>query len=787
MTRVSPNSYPQGIIAKGHIEKDFRFLILSDSALTLIQSQLVSFSLSQRRSANRALFYFECLLWLTNHPPITNMMDFVTRSFLNAQRLFYGAVYSNCFLSSEVKYSSRRKLIQCFFKLLDQLSKKLPVRIFAHADLTESQTRQCVVQFESTCIDSLRAARLTGWHMVDRSFGSFRLKMRTIFDIMGADFTNALHQESQKHALTHGHYGNYVNVISRFDDFVRWYSDDANGKQPLYPDMLQDPMFVHQFFWAFQRWHFESYSKRNQTQPTERVLANLQRQWIRIICWAKMVLVRSGLMSSPLGGVWPEGSKKLTRSLCEVGHHRYADGEALVSQKLLTRIPLSVTDQEATELLFMQIEADFNKVLQWARRQIEHTTAYLNASIIACEKGELITLGARISSQKYGEPEMAMNSLIKTIKESYGGFTVINHTMRGYLASATGFSFSAAELAENLALPTKYVIAPIAIWLVAQHPILTDASLLGCELFDRNGKRTGFILTDSGAVLVVKKNRKGSQQEVVLSAESASVIKLLIQITTPARNYLKAKDDDGWRRLFIVVGGQGFQEPYVFTNQISFAKIIRQKTFIQAHYAELGELINALSLARIRATAGVLVYLNSLSIDKMAESLGNSKRVAINYYLPPTIIQFFQERWIRIFQNTVIVHAMKDSPFLLDATDFKSISELDQFLKIHTLRVFPDVSGAMNGAAEQELAVPGAEIVISLDEEILGVLLSLKLAVENAGPRATGTAVYWSEFAVKVESHIESDDFSDPYIRSFLVKARRIANPKQFEELVYVR
>lgn len=772
MNQVSPNSYPQGIIAKGHIEKDFKFVLLSGSILDLLQFQLASFSPSQRQSANRALFYFDRFLWLTHHPPITSALDLRTSVFLNTQRLFYGALNSNCFLSVEVKHSSRRKLILCFFKLLIELSKSTPVHVFAHSGLTDSQTKQCIMQFEKIRIDPLCVARLTGWHVVDRNAGSYRLKMGVIFDVMGADFTKNLYLKSQEHALTHGHYGNYANIVSRLDDFVCWYDEESNERQQLCPELLQNPMFVYEFFWSFQRWHFESYSKRNQNQPTERALANLQRQWIRIICWAKTVLISSRLMCPPLGDVWPEGSKRLTRSLHEVGHHRYADGETLVSQKLLTQVPLSVTDKEATELLFKQIKDDFNKVVIWARRQINIIIYRLNSMMLACGKGELILQGARISSQAYGQPEIVMHSPIRKIKENPRGFTIIDHAMRGHLAG-------------NLALPTKYMIAPIAIWLVAQHPILTDASLLGCELFDRNGKRNGFISTDSGAVLVVKKNRKGSQQEVVLSVEAASVVELLIQITTPVRKYLKGKGDDGWRRLFIVAGGQGFQKPYVFTNQISFAKTLRQKAFVQTHTAELGYLINVLSLPRIRATAGVLVYLNTLSIDKMAESLGNSKRVAMNHYLPPTIMQFFQERWIRIFQNAVIVHAMKGSRFLLDASDFNCMSELDQFLGIHALRILPDSTSSQDSSVEKELDVSDPEIIISLDEEILSVLLSLKLAVEKAGPHATGMALYWSEFTARVESHIESDDFLDPYIRNCLVNARKIANPQQFEALVY--
>jgi hypothetical protein len=784
MNQVTPNSFPHGIIAKGHIDKNFKFHILSGKALALLQSQPANLSESQQRSSNRALFYLECFLWIINHPPITSALDLRTSAFLSVQRLFYGALYSNCFLVVEIKLSGRRKLAACFFKLLAELSKSTPVKIFEHANLTSSQAKDCITQFESLQIDPVRVSKLTGWHVADRNANSFRLKMGAIFDVLGPGFTNELHQKIQGHALVHSHYGNYASLTSRFDDFVCWYSEDPEIRQPLSPEVLQDPVFVYELFWSFQRWHFEGYTERSQTKPVKRVLANLQRQWIRVLSWAKSVLVKSGLISSPIGDVWPQGSKKLTQPLHEVGHHRYADGEALVSQKLLTQVPLSVNDKEATELLFKRIEADFNTVVRWARRQIDSTSQRINAIDLACDQGELIALGSRLSKQAYGQPAAVMSSLIKTVEETHNGFTIIDSYMRSHLVSAIGTSFSTSELATNLALPTKYAIAPFAIWLVARHPVLTDASLLGCELFDRNGKRTGFVQTDSGPVLVVKKNRKGRQQEVVLSDESASVVELLIKITTPVRGYLKEKGDDGWRRLFIVAGGQGFQEPYVFTNQIGFAKTLRQKEFVRAHSADLGELITPLSLARIRATAGVLVYLNSLSIEKMAESLGNSKRITMNHYLPPTIMQFFQERWVRIFQNAVIIHAMKDSKYLLDATDFNSMDELDRFLKEHALRALPEDAGSQTSSVEKTPGALESEIVISLDERVLAVLLSLKMTVDKVGLRAGGTALYWSEFATKVAAHIESDDFADPYVRNCLEKARGLANQQQFEGLV---
>lgn len=779
MKIITPKSYPQGIIGRGYKAKKFEFMILSKNALEIFNSEVAKLTLSQQRSASRALLYFECFLNLIGHPPIESIDDLQGEEFWGLQRKFYGALNSRCFLDAEYSYSGRRRIILYFFYILEQILCRAKAGVINYKDYDSYQVKECVHEFETTPINVDLARKISGWKVAQRNGETIRLKMDAIFEVLGGSFASELYRASQRHALTKSHYGNYSNIVSRFDDFVSWYSH----KGDLCISSLQDPSFVHRFFWAFQRWHFESFRDRSVGKPTERVLANLQRQWIRIITWAKSVLVLNKLMCLPLGDVWPQGSKKLSLPINEVGHHRYANGENIISQKLLTKVPIHVTDKVATEILFKQIKFDFDKVVSWARNQICCTERRLSEVSEVCDYGCIVSPGYKISDSKYGEGKLTIVNLIRAIKKNHHGFLVVDNNLIGKWANLIGEAFSLSDLAFRMALPTKYTIAPIALWLVAKYPILTDSSLLECELFDKNGKRTGYISTDSGHVLVVQKNRKGKQQEIVLSDEAASVVELLIEITTPVRKYLKERGDNGWRRLFIVAGGTGFQKPYVFKSQVSFASIIRQKKFVADHGLELGELINVLSLARLRATSGVLVYLETLSVDKMAEALGNTKRVSLNHYLPSTIHQFFQERWVRIFQNALIVHALNGSSRLLEATDFDSLDELDSFLKVHAIQAIPDEC-LVDKAVSLRSTGQNSEIIISIDQPVLELLMSLKDAVQNVGSQASGIAMYWSEFAQKLESHIESKDFYDPYIKSCLEKARALADPKRYEAII---
>lgn len=65
----------------------------------------------------------------------------------------------------------------------------------------------------------------------------------------------------------------------------------------------------------------------------------------------------------------------------------------------------------------------------------------------------------------------------------------------------------------------------------------------------------------------------------------------------------------------------------------------------------------------------------------MARKLGNTEKVVLQHYIPRPILDAWNTRMIRRFQNLWISVAAANEDFLLDVTDFSSLSDLHAFLK----------------------------------------------------------------------------------------------------------
>ena len=77
---------------------------------------------------------------------------------------------------------------------------------------------------------------------------------------------------------------------------------------------------------------------------------------------------------------------------------------------------------------------------------------------------------------------------------------------------------------------------------------------------------------------------------------------------------------------------------------------------------------------------GVIRWFETGSILEMSRRLGNTRKVVLEHYLPPSLLHAWNTRIIRRFQNTLIVLAAHDEPYLLEVTDFSNIADLQHFI-----------------------------------------------------------------------------------------------------------
>lgn len=219
-----------------------------------------------------------------------------------------------------------------------------------------------------------------------------------------------------------------------------------------------------------------------------------------------------------------------------------------------------------------------------------------------------------------------------------------------------------------------------------EHPEFTSESLQDAKLLNVHGKPY-LLLTDSNyqSILSVDKPRAGKRISVVLTSRSQTLVKDILEWTAPVRKVLRRAGDKTWRYLFLGVkqrnGSNGFLG--VLDGRSIYLNGGKDTISLSSLYPALSQ--NGLNKGsfdyrRLRNTLGVIRWFETGSILEMSRRLGNTRKVALEHYLPPALLHAWNTRIIRRFQNTLIVLAAHDQPYLLEVTDFSTMADLLHFV-----------------------------------------------------------------------------------------------------------
>ncbi|MGL4224409.1 MAG: hypothetical protein ACRCSE_04595 [Vibrio sp.] len=159
-------------------------------------------------------------------------------------------------------------------------------------------------------------------------------------------------------------------------------------------------------------------------------------------------------------------------------------------------------------------------------------------------------------------------------------------------------------------------------------------------------------------------------------------------------------------------------------------------------------------------------YLKDKDVSLMAKSLGHDKyrQDLLSHYLPEPILQYFQSRWIRIFQKGIICEAMKDNKNLLKASSFNNIKELERFLFNHALKIKQSDSEDVAGNDAN------GKVLVGINVEVLKVLLAIQNGTIEDDKLSIKDSYYLSLSELIVEDIRNSDDV---ILKSYLEKAEK--------------
>lgn len=772
------------IIQKFEAYGDYPFEAIDPSVIVLLEQANARSALPSKQKLKFRILLraLECFLQITNQ--CITAVSLGRPEFREIYRGFVGALNSEQFLKRTLlwRHSMTRSLNVILLALEEPVAGQVFQPVASRSTGRTGDIESCIAEFNRLPLREESVWLWRGWIAPNKFGALIILPLYPIYARLGRNFTEKLYDVCCTYLGARRR--RIVPFLRPLAQFIGRYEKGMQSSD------FQDSRFVTTFWRDFLVYYMiTGYSDGNGAQ-----VSTLVREWrTGVAGFVSEALEASGLVADHLGHFpSPEpkgvpGSRTHVRTTAE-GHE--------VKTKLLTVIPLHMTDEQALELLFHQIETDFRVFVDWATWATKSIWSRYNRRLELAAQGEVRQLQPSGTRTKG-------NRLWVTSRENPRHLSNAAATLRhhGFLTDRdAGISHlypkPLTQTAEELGLPGTDALFPHCVLLVADHPSITPSFLENLELFDRNGKLTGFVASDGGRLLVGNKFRCGANhaaQQVVLTARGVEIVEQIVALTQPLRDYLRDRRDDNWRYLLLTCK-QGFAYPAA-VRFLAQTTTVPNRLEMFAHglgntcklgFDERMELVRRFSLPALRASAGVLEYLRTGSAEKMARMLGHARydHNLLSCYLPEPILNFFQERWVRIFQTGVIVEAMKDSEFLLRATDFRNMSELDAFLRNHALKTLPARLRTTDQDVEADV-IPNREVVFGISKGILTTLISLQLAVARSVTQVSAKANYWAGLTTRLVAYIQSELSNRVDLQEYLAVARQAADPSSMEHLIH--
>lgn len=715
---------------------------------------------------------FDCYCHITDQP--LNYIKLSCKEFITSTvKGFIGALYTDELIG--MTSITRTAHARDFIKVLSYI-RKTSINNLEKLDWEPDLPKQCYPDWQLLCekLDSDAVRYWGGWEVTSRKNQKAYFNLATVYNTHGKEFTLEFYNVIKKY------YAKQAVINPTLFNAMMVYLSEHSEEWPV--SIFQDPLKINVFFLAYMKHYFLKAQALNRDLPYK------AKDWRQLVTTVEDAFIQPGVWAKPFESLPRPMLQEKTGALTKIS--KAEDGGTDIAENLLTSVPLSVTDEQAMEIIFGQISKDIKTVTNWAEEKA--TDLYRRG----LKRKKLASSGKVIAGGMYHKSADQIDFPDICATFEHDGYVCDSSYLRPRFGGKNNKANKGLPyVAWQLGIPTTSSLFPYQLLLVAEHPKITSSFLKNFELYNKNGLMTGFRKTDSGYQLIGYKDRakkSRAEQKIDLTAQSANLVKQVIEITEPLRNSLKAQGSDDWRFLFIT-SGTGFGKPqkanfprwsigYFNRYPKVHSQLIKEfEPHTELRNQALEKLLIRVSLGTLRKSRGVEIYIETESVEKMAEALGHAKYNAnlLSHYLPEPLLAFFNSRWIRIFQKAFICEAMKDSPYLLEATSFFSMAELNEFLSNHALKIVADQQH------DADIDQGKGEVYVNIDTGILTALMSVERAVNasTAPDKICGTARYWAKVSRLITLQIESEQ--DPDLCKHLEQANRHADENAMECLIY--
>lgn len=671
-----------------------------------------------------------------------------------------GFVYSDDDITIKRRYDLGNQL-KALFRYIAQ-DKHLTLNELKLSNIKISEdASSCLALFRKLSIDKTKADYLDGWQVVSKEGKEHEAHLDTLYVNFGEAFTNKIHLALKNYVFTQK-LSTAVGALKELRKLFVGITIVYNGKSELTIENLLSRNHVQLFFHKVFKVLFVR-SQAAQYSPK-----SFHKQWRNTINHYTECFINTGVFAEPhkpfIVPDWKD--PKDAAPTFSIG----GNATQLEDFRWFANIPLKIKDEEAVSIIQQRVERDMAHIKHVCLLKLEELLEREDRNKAFQSKGSVKPLSSNSHNHQYYNL-VGADKLENTVATFYAhGIAAKDDSYRSFL----GFASNASQLKTELNLPTKSTLNVLLTLLVMEHPLITPSWLAEWDLFDGNGNVVGYKQAGNQYIAVSLKSRKGAtkaQQEVVLNDLSKSIVEFLIQHTRMSREHLKQKGDVNWRRMILTATSTSAIRPTNLNTTLHSANdfygwlqdksLFDKSSDISLKDAKAISYIH--SLRSIRRHRGFQIYLETRSMDAVAEALGHEKKNAnlLTSYLPKPLMDFFNARWIRQFQNAILLEAMKDSVHRLDAVNMNA-QDIEVFLNNHGISNIPehfDHGFVQKTTTDNEVSELLAfdRLTYTISTSLLQLLMAIRMVVESNDEESfLDIVAHWYQSAVFVLDTLDS-------------------------------
>jgi len=606
---------------------------------------------------------------------------------------------------------------------------------------------QCVAEFKSLQVSPERLAHLDGWQLKSKKGRVFNFSIGEFHEAFGDKLTTDIYHHASEYGATQKS-TSLRTTVQVLTELLNSFAAHCNSADDLRAQLKTNKLSA--FLERVMLCSFSSHLAKGSNSAMFFVL------WARAINIFRRCFIDSGFIDEPVRPILTPLFKEDSQPIAKI-----AVGGKLTSNEerlWLASIPLHIKDEAVIQIIEDRlrasenhVRASYHAVFKRIKEKHERNLEWVKTGMVKPIRG----VGGGVKKNEY--VRVGRDNLENSVATFYEHGIGVGGTNYGAFLGgdfSNGDNLSTSALVDELNLPTTSTLGALCTLLVLEHPQLTPSALDTWELFDKNGQMTGYKQVGGSYVIVVYKNRKGAakaQQDIELNEYTQSIVKTLIGHTELARQYLKANpstdeyQENAWRYMLIRADLNKASWCFGFGGNISTAAMSNAyRQWVYNHSSSMNEddkllLSKSVGLRSGRKIRAIRTYIKTHSLREVAEVLGHETVNVdlLNKYLPSALMDFFNARWIRQFQNALIYIAMQESDYLLEAVDIKP-ENLDEFLQNHGIHDIPKLfdkfknDAALSLVEKEDPQKRFDEVTLTITTNVMRVLIAIKSIVDHS-------------------------------------------------------